>query len=227
MLNWFKDPSQKLLKWKQDHKNTCELHLLDFNRHQFRKSSNVIHLERKGPKLQVIDLLPHSKEIIFEGDEANFILKTDEWKNEAKHLIEEHFKNKINEFTSFAKEHIPDQGDPANEFKAQEWLKTPLIVLNNALDAKTNEQTIQTTIFIGQKENRFEIRVIIYNLDLAFNYDAKMKALVVTCFNKKDAAEFNYSKPDLEALFQVNAFSVIDSAIELVRKISIKILEEV
>lgn len=226
MLNWFKTPSQKLLKWKQQNNQTCDLHLLDYNRHQFRKSNNVIHLERKGDTLQVIDIIPKTMEIIFEGDEANFVLKTEDWKNESKQIIENHFQSKITEFTKFVKDNMPNNGDPTNEFKAHEWLKTSLIVLNNALDATTIEQTIQTTIFIGKIEDRFEIRVIIYNLDLAFNYDAKMKALVVTCFNKRDDLEFSYNKPELEAVFEANAFTVIDSAIELVRKISIKILNE-
>ena len=174
MFNWFKDPSQKLQAWKNDYQSSCELHLLDYNRHQFRKSPNVIHLERKGRTVQVIDILASSNEIIFEGDEANFLLKTPEWKKEARTILENHFQIKIAEYTAFVKEHMPDKGDFAQEFKGHEWLKTSLVVLNNALDSKNKDQTIQTTIFCAKKEHRFEIRVIIYNLDLAFNYDSKM-----------------------------------------------------
>lgn len=226
MLSWFKTPNQKLEKWLQGSLGTSELHILDYNRHQFRSRANVIHLERKGPDVQVIDMIPQTNEIIFEGNQANFSIKSDVWKKKASSIMETHFQSKINEFTTFVKLNPPEPGNIQNEYKSYEWLKTSLLVLNNALDSKTNEQTIQSTIFIGARENRFEIRVIIYNLDLAFNYDSKMKALIVTCFNKKDAHDFDYSKVDLEAVFQANAYKIIDSAIELVRKISIKILEE-
>ncbi len=227
MLNWFKSPEEKWKSWLPKLSQPSTMHVLDYNRHQFRQVDQVIHLERKGQKDQVIDIVKKDKAIIFQGHEANFQYTSKDWHGDISKLLESHIQTQIKIFTDHIKAHPPGQGDAQREHKANEWLKASLLVLERSIESLTNEQTVQTTIFLGKIKDCFEIRIIIFNLDLSFTYDDKLQGLLVKCFNKKDQDDFDYSKPDLQDVFQVNAYPVVDQAIRLLQLISVRILKEV
>ncbi len=227
MLNWFKSPEDKWNKWLPLLSHPTKMHVLDYNRHQFRQVNQVIHLERKGEKDQVIDIVAKDKSIIFQGHEANFHYISKDWQNDVSKLIEAHIQSQIKLFTAHVKSNPPAKGDAQREHKANEWLKASLLVLERSIESLTKDQTIQTTIFMGKINDCFEIRIIIFNLDLSFIYDDKLQGLLVKCFNKKDQNDFDYSKPDLQDVFQVNAYPVVDRAIKLLQLISVRILKEI
>ncbi|MBH48878.1 MAG: hypothetical protein CME71_11985 [Halobacteriovorax sp.] len=232
MLNLFKSADKK---WNSI-KNMCQTpsawHVLDYNRHQFKGRTNVLHLERHNiqSSAEVINFFPSNREIDFNFGFTNagsFTLDKQLWTNEVIETLERHIATQIQNFTQTLKSAPPIQGDIVQETKGQEWLKTSLVVLERALENLKADQTLQLSLFAGEKDSKQEFRFIIFNLDLAFRYDSKKCIMTVTCFNKKDQDQFDYSKPDFEGAFASLAYPVFDQAINLSLKISSALIKEI
>tara|TARA_R110000868_G_scaffold61524_1_gene186923 strand:+ start:36393 stop:37097 length:705 start_codon:yes stop_codon:yes gene_type:complete len=232
MLNLFKSADQKWEVIKQDCQTPHIWHVLDYNRHQFKGHANVLHLERHKieSSAEVINFFPSSKEIDFNfgfTSSGCFKLEKHNWNNEVIQALEKHIAPQIQAFTKTLKANPPIPGDIVQETKGQEWLKTSLLVLERALENLKDDQTLQVSLFAGEKEGKQELRFIVFNLDLAFRYDSKKCILTVKCFNKKDQDQFDYSKPDFEGAFASLAYPVFDQAINLSLKISNALIKEI
>tara|TARA_R110000868_G_scaffold180754_1_gene421415 strand:- start:12392 stop:13096 length:705 start_codon:yes stop_codon:yes gene_type:complete len=232
MINLFKSKTQKWQKVKDLWQTPSTWHVIDYNRHQFNGQSNVLHLERhnqnKNP--EIINFYSKSREIDFNFgplNSAQFALEKHEWNIEVIQTLERQISTQIDLFTQILKANPPLPGDPLQEAKGQEWLKTTLLVLERALENMTSEQTLQASLFAGEKNGHQEFRFIVFNLDLSLRYDTKKKILIAQCFNKKDQPEFDYQKPDFEGAFAALAFPVFDQAINLAMKISTALIKEV
>lgn len=226
MLKWFQNPEKRWQQW-QKQKKVGAWHVLDFGRHSFRGHDQVLHLEshQSANEKVIVNFYPKSREIeLLAADK--FIFKAVNWRQEIVPALEAHLAPKITWYTEMLKQTPPQNGDATAEARGEEWLKTSLVVLERALAGLTPDQRLQSTIFIGEKDLKPTLRIIVFNLDLSFVYHLDKAALQVTCFNKKEQEQFDYSKPDFDGAFSALAFPVFDRAINLTRLISEAILRE-
>ena len=225
MLMWFKSAEQKYDYFKALKRN-YHWRVLDFNRHHFGGHEQVLHIERHYNKVDILNIYPQVKKIEVLTTDVKFEFSPKQFENLLTEQLEIHFVAAINDFTKNLKEHPPSGGNVSSETRGEEWLKTSLLVLERALANLTLEQRLQTTIFMGNKDQALILRIIIFNLDLTYTYHLDKKALQVTCFNKKEAAEFDYQRADFDGIFATRAYPVFDQAITLLNKISSAIIKE-
>lgn len=226
MLKWFTPQPQRFEEWLTKNKGSAAWHVLDFNQHSFRGHDQVLHFERHhSDRVEILNLYPQTRHIeLITNDKLYF--QTAQWKELLVENLERHIALKLKDFTETLKKSPPTGGDQTQEARGEEWLKTSLLVLERALNGLGEQQRLQCTWFCGQKDGLMLMRVIIFNLDLSFTYHHDKTALQVTCFNKKDAAEFNYQKADFDGVFVARAFPVFDQAIKLMQKISEAVIRE-
>src|SRR5690606_27127469 len=116
-------------------------------------------------KIDIVNFYPKNKKVEIFTPEVNLELKPERFENLLTQQLEIHFVAAINEFTKKFKEYPPSGGDVSAEARGEEWLKTSLLVLERALANLTHEQRLQTTIFMGNKDQALILRIIIFNLD--------------------------------------------------------------
>lgn len=225
MFKWFKSPEKRWQDWREKHSKPAPWHVIDLGRHSFRGRDHVLHFERHAKSIEVLNLFPsdHSVEVV--GNDK-FLYTPKNWKALLVDNLEINLGSKIEEFKRELKNHPPSAGDANAESRGEEWLKTSLVVLERALAGLSGEQRLQTSIFIGTKDGNQMLRVLIFNLDLSFTYHRDKSALQVTCFNKKDVENFDYSKPDFDGVFAARAYPVFDQAIRLCQQISEAMMRE-
>lgn len=226
MIKWLRPREKRFLDWKNENHQHARWHVLDFNRHSFRRSDHVLHLEYHGTQTHILNCFPDEKTIELIAPRDAFYFTPNNWQEEIVSIIEKHFSSKINDFTKALKTTPPQTGDVTQETRGEEWLKTSLVVLERALAGLDNAQRLQASVFCGTKDGSEVLRFIVFNLDLSFVYHSEKKAMQVTCYNKKDQETFNYSKADFDGVFATRAYPVFDMAINLGRQISEAILRE-
>jgi|SRR5690606_17477405 len=225
MLKWFKSPEKRWQAWRHQHRDPNPWHVIDIGRHSFRGSNHVLHIERHDKSIEILNFFPTDRSIEVVGSDK-FLFTPEDWKPKLVDALEQNLGRKIEEFKQELKAYPPNNGDATAEARGEEWLKTSLVVLERALAGLSSEQRLQTSIFIGTKNGNQMLRVLVFNLDINFTYHRDKSALQVTCFNKKDAENFDYSKPDFDGAFAARAYPVFDMAIRLCQQISDAIMRE-
>lgn len=225
MLNWFKSPEKRWQNWLALNKQTRPWHVIDIGRHSFRGEDHVLHFERHASKIEVVNFFPKARSIEVIGSDK-FVYQPKSWQTQLVETLEANLGSKLEEFKQELKTYPPAAGDHSAEARGEEWLKTSLVVLERALAGLSGEQRLQTSIFIGTKNGNQMLRIIIFNLDLSFVYHRDKNALQVTCYNRKDAEQFDYSKPDFDGVFAARAYPVFDLAIRLSQQVSEAIVRE-
>ncbi len=226
MLKWLQPPHKRWQQWRKNLEQPSRWHVLDFNRHSFGGHDHVLHLERHDSEVDVINFFIAKKEIEVNAVGDKFSFTPESWRQTLVSTLEAHLGGALMQMQHQLKQSPPEGGDAVAEARGEEWIKTSLVVLERALSSLGPDHRLQTSLFIGhnKNDNYPTLRIIVFNLDISFTYQHSM--LHVLCFNKREQANFDYSKPDFEGAFSARAFPLFDRASQLTQLISEAILRE-